>query len=64
MVTVIERSVEGWGRGAKAEIPTDRVINGRKKVAVLCFGGNSSPTVKRGQRGDSCSEGGALVKGA
>lgn len=38
MVAVIGRLKDG-GRSAKAEIPSDSVISGLKKVAVLCFGG-------------------------
>lgn len=52
---VIVGSVEGRGPAAKAKIPSDRVINSPRKVAVLCFGGklfssDSETGTERGQQ--------------
>lgn len=55
------RSTEGRGRGAKAEIISDSVINGPRRVAVLCFSSESDTGTWRGQQSGRGARQGRIV---
>lgn len=61
VLVVKVRSTEGRGRGAKAEIISDSVINGPRRVAVLCFSSESDTGTWRGQQSGRGARQGRIV---
>lgn len=61
VLAVKVRSAEGRGRGVKAEIISDSVINGLGKVAVFCFSSDSDTGTWRGQQSGRGARKGRIV---